>query len=79
MRFASVMLGLSGILAGCAGVPTTQVIKAVPPEYLLQDCEVPAIRFNTNGDLVDAIVAFRGALRVCNNDKEALREWAKQP
>jgi hypothetical protein len=59
------------LLAGCAA-PT-----APPPAFLLQDCPAPAIRARTNGELAATLQDYRYALRACNDDKAALREFAK--
>lgn len=63
------------LLTGCASVPSVQKLK--PPELLLADCQVPTIVANTNGDLARSAQDLRYALVLCNNDKAALREWAK--
>lgn len=62
------------MLSGCAsGTYTT--VKAYPPVDLVQDCSVTRYELNTNADLAKAITSLRGDLRVCNNDKKALRLW----
>lgn len=61
-------------LAGCTTVPVIQA----PPEHLMQDCPIPAVQAEKNGDLPKTILAFKAALRSCNDDKAALREWAKE-
>lgn len=65
------------LLASCATVtpPTT---KLLPPASLLAECPAPRAALSTNGALVDYILALRNALRLCNDDKAALREWANQ-
>lgn len=69
---------LALLLAGCAHTQAPQVIREVPPAALLEDCATPQAQLRTNGDLADHILALRFALRECNNDKAALREWAKE-
>jgi hypothetical protein len=64
------------LMASCAAVTPTST-KLLPPASLLADCPAPAPTVSTNGELVDYILALRGALRLCNDDKAALREWAK--
>ena len=54
-------------------------VPLLPPEELLQECPFPATGgLSTNEDIVPYVRALRGALRGCNADKEALREWAKE-
>lgn len=65
------------LLAGCATRPP-QVVKLYPPASLLADCAHPDIQTGTNGDLARGILSYRAALDTCNNDKAALREWAKE-
>jgi hypothetical protein len=67
------------LLSGCATTKTlTVTVKEYPPEYLTQDCPAPASIAKKNGELVKDIAALRGAIRTCNVDKAALREWAKK-
>lgn len=50
----------------------------MPPEYLLQDCAEPTANdVTTNGLLLGYVGELRAVLRKCNDDKAALREWAK--
>jgi hypothetical protein len=65
-------LTVAAALTGCA----TQVLNP-PPGYLLEDCPEPTVSYKTNGDLARAINDLRGALRLCNDDKAALREHYK--
>ena len=64
-------------LTGCASSTYTPV-KAYPPADLVQDCSVTGYELNTNADLAKAIISLRGDLRVCNNDKKALRLWMEE-
>ncbi len=73
---SSLILGLM-LLTGC-GTVQTEYIRELPPASLLEDCQVPQIVLRTNQDLATHIVDLRGALRACNQDKAALREWAKE-
>lgn len=50
-------------------------VKAPPP--YLEACPHPVVDRTTNGGLADGIRAYRQALRDCNDDKAALREWFK--
>lgn len=67
---------LALLLAGCATAPEIQVL--VPPAELLADCPIPMDPIPTNGDLARRDAARKAALVRCNNDKAALREWARQ-
>jgi hypothetical protein len=72
-------LGLLALmLAGCGTVRPPEVQVLVPPAALLQDCVYVAPPLRTNGELVQAYVALQGVLALCNDDKEALREWAQR-
>ena len=62
--------------AGCATAPMPQ--RDLPPLALLEPCEEPVAVLSTNQALVEYTLALRTALRLCNNDKEALRDWASQ-
>ena len=42
----------------------------------MEPCPEPKLQVKTNGDLADAVLALRGALRDCNDTKEALRVWS---
>lgn len=67
---------LALLLASCAAVgPGPQ--RILPPVELLQDCGEPPILAGTNGQLAETILNLRDALRGCNRDKAALREWAR--
>jgi hypothetical protein len=59
----------------CASCVTTT--PSGPPWALLEDCTAPPWAGTTNGDLVRHNRALRNALGACNDDKAALREWAK--
>jgi hypothetical protein len=61
------------VLCGCASV------VGPPPEYLLLDCPAPAVVAATNGDLARTLNQYRWALKACNDDKAALREFVKEP
>lgn len=62
-------------LSGCAASP--DVSKAYPPASLTADCVLAPQDVSTNGALARAYQAAKAALASCNNDKAALREWAK--
>ena len=69
-------LFLLASLTGCA-TATPQLIRSLPPQALLQDCPHPELDIQTNGDLLRGLRAYEQALSLCNIDKQALREWAK--
>jgi hypothetical protein len=69
MRAVALLLTL--LLAACAQFQ-------LPPAELLADCQEPAARVTTNGLLARYALDLRTALRSCNDDKAALREWAKE-
>jgi len=71
--FAASLFALA-LLSGCAS-STYTTTKVYPPVDLVQDCSVTNYELNTNADLAKAIISLRGDLRVCNNDKKALRLW----
>lgn len=61
-------------LSGCS--TTSSLIRELPPPELLRDCPSPVVTYRTNGELAEAIIAWRNALAKCNIDKATLREWA---
>jgi hypothetical protein len=52
--------------------------RELPPEALLAPCPDPKRELRTNRDLAEYILDLRQALANCDNDKTALREWAKE-
>jgi hypothetical protein len=66
-------------LTGCGSTEYVRVKERdTPPVALLQDCAEPlATDVTTNGLLLGYVGQLRSALRKCNDDKAALREWAK--
>lgn len=63
-------------LTGCATAPVT--VKLTPPADLLQECGPVVEQTVTNGQLAATILEYRKVLRLCNNDKAALREWSEK-
>lgn len=59
------------MLTGCLG--TFKLVK--PPDELLKDCPAVSRIYETNRDLVDGIIDYREALKLCDADKKALRLW----
>lgn len=64
-------------LAGCGHTPIRPEIVA-PPTDLMAPCPAPAGSAATNGQLAEWLAAYREALKQCDADKTALREWAKE-
>jgi hypothetical protein len=62
------------LLTGCS---TTKVLRELPPPELLRDCLAPIVDISTNGGLAQGLLNYDDALKRCNLDKEALRDWAK--
>lgn len=75
MRAAAGLI-LAALLGGCA-TPAPIVIKLRPDPVYLADCPHPDVDVSTNGGIATGLLAYRTALDLCNNDKEALREWDK--
>lgn len=74
MRCLTSLLAVA-LLAGCAST-VPKLAPALPPVDLMQDCPVPVTGKATNGELVRAREALVGAIKDCNLDKKALRDWA---
>lgn len=53
----------------------TKVVYEAPPSLLLLDCEEPKLRGDTFGDVLMLAMELQAALRGCNTDKYALRQW----
>ena len=52
--------------------------RNTPPAALLQDCAEPdTTTVTTNGTLLTYVGELRSALRKCNDNMAALREWSK--
>lgn len=64
------------VLLCAAGCQSMAPVKL--PEHLLLPCPEPTMRRTTNGELADTLDKFKWALRACNDDKAALREWQKE-
>lgn len=65
------------LLAGCNTLPATHS-KAYPPSALLEDCKAGPLSFRNNAETTDSAHALAAALKLCNLDKKALREWTQQ-
>jgi hypothetical protein len=78
--FWATLLVMAGIfITGCASNPVFREAREVPPAQLMQDCPAPSPIVTTNGELASYILSLKQVLRLCNDDKAALREWAAQP
>lgn len=73
MRSSSLIL--LAALTGCATVATPPV-KMLPPVELVQPCPEPSGSPTTNGAMAVYLLDLRDALRGCNRQIDALREWA---
>jgi hypothetical protein len=61
-------------LSGCATVVSTP--QQPVPEQFLTECRARERVIATNGDLALAVLDHKEALRLCNSDKQAIREWS---
>ena len=68
---------LVALILSLPACKTLEVVRELPSPELLGDCPSPVLTYRTNGELAEAIVAWRNALAVCNIDKATLREWAE--
>lgn len=72
-------LCLLASLSGCVTMQTVRVpVKVHPPAALLEPCPAPSPTATTNGELLAYLEDMASALRGCNQDKQALRDWAKE-
>jgi len=58
----------------------TKSTPAFPPDQLMNDCQeadAPNRKHVTYGDLIKYTLAQKKALKNCNADKVALRQWKK--
>lgn len=73
-RFKMLLAGLSvALLTACT---TPQIVRELPPPELLRDCPVPEVDITTNGGIALGLLSYHDALKRCNIDKEALRQWS---
>lgn len=72
------LLSLTMFSTACSekvvSVPTP---VAPPSQYYSSDCKETNIALVVNGDLIKKINKLREDLGVCNADRVAIREWAK--
>ncbi|MEZ9525708.1 Rz1-like lysis system protein LysC [Enterovibrio norvegicus] len=76
------------LLSGCSATPEppkvivkTVTEKLTVPEHLARDCLLPDIpaEGSTNDPLTEYMVRMETALKDCNTDKKAIRQWQSQP
>lgn len=71
-------LFLSLILSSCSqSVVITKIERQYPEKKYLRDCGSPKFKQKhaVFSDLVPYIKSIQTALELCNNDKQALRNW----
>ena len=62
----------------CACSPAVKIVKFMPLDSLLDDCEpVVPRQIKTNADLVNLVIDQYAALDDCNADKQALRAYRR--
>lgn len=76
MRRILLLISTLAVLTGCSTTPSIITVREVPSPELVADCPEPIPRLETNADLAWTIIEYRKALRLCNIDKKALREWS---
>lgn len=75
-----ILIGLAAccLMMCCACSPAVKIVKFMPPDYLLDDCEpVVSRQIKTNADLVNLVIDQYAALDDCNADKQALRAYRR--
>lgn len=66
------------MLSGCNSLPVRVQAPVAPPVQYMQECTEPVRPAElTNGLLVRYAKDVRDTLRICNQDKASLREWAE--
>jgi len=80
-----ILLCLMALLTGCAGqelevlripVEKTVIEKVYVPAELARPCPEPNLdSVETTGDVEAVAIDALAALKVCNEDKAAIREW----
>lgn len=68
------LLALLACCTGCSTLPPGAQ-QPVPDQWLLE-CKAQEREIRVNGDLGHRILDYKEALRLCNNDKAAIREWS---
>lgn len=71
------LISLSLLLSSTACVKPRTHVAMVPPAAYMEDCVETKVDVAVNGDLLRKIKRLRVDLAECNEDKAALREWAK--
>ena len=74
MSWAGIVMALP--LAALVACTTT---RGPVPTELLQDCLVgKELKTATNAELTDSLTAVAKTLKLCNEDKKGLRQWATE-
>lgn len=70
---------LAVCLLACGGCTTltraTPPVVLAPPDALVQDCAGPAGSVQTNQEMAVYLLDLRDALRGCNANLRAIRDW----
>lgn len=80
MRYVRNILGAAMVMACCACTTLhsqSPPVVIVPPADLTQDCAEPAGSVGTNQEVSVYLLDLRDALRGCNAQLGALRDWLK--
>ncbi|WP_427915913.1 Rz1-like lysis system protein LysC [Shewanella cutis] len=69
-------------LIGCSNTPpivrtvtVTQTVYVLPPPELMSECVIPKYMVQTNLQLFNYSVSLLGAIKRCNIDWRALKDW----
>jgi len=79
---ALILLPLLLLSISCASEPPvikTEVIKLTPPATLLAPCAAPTLQGDTYRAIIGHALDLKRALKHCDADKAALRQWANDP
>lgn len=82
MNHAWILPPLALFLISCASKPPvvkTEILRLTPPAELLAACPEPSLQGETYRAIVAHALDIKQALRRCNADKQALRDWAATP
>ncbi len=75
-----VLISLIALSACSQNTVITKSVPVFPPDKLMKECpqaDAPTTKYATYGDLVEYSLAQKKALKDCNADKTALRQWKK--
>lgn len=74
------LIPLLGLLSACGAQPAqpeAQIVRVTPPPELLQDCPRPPVNLDSNGDLLDSLIAAHSGIVACNLRMRALRDYVE--